>query len=131
MKKILLVEDSKEIYQMVVQSVGDIGELSWAKSLTEALVLLDQSKYNLLILDVELPDGNGIAFCSKIQEKHPHLPVFFLTSHTNIREKSSAFTAGADCYITKPFTPEELRDRILSVEEASVNIALMEMFLSK
>ncbi|HXH75465.1 MAG TPA: response regulator transcription factor [Bacteriovoracaceae bacterium] len=131
MKNILLVEDTKEIYQMVLQSVSDIGEVTWAKCINEAATLINKKEFNLLILDVELPDGNGIEFCSSIQSTHPHVPIFFLTSHTNLNEKSEAFTAGADSYITKPFTPPELRARILAIDDASANLTLLGKFLGK
>lgn len=112
MNNILLVEDSKEIYQMVLQSVAQIAELSWAKSLEEAKLTLAKQNFDLMILDVELPDGNGIEFCSGLQATHSHVPIFFLTSHTNLSEKVMSFSAGADDYITKPFSPLELRARL-------------------
>ena len=112
MNHILLVEDSKEIYQMVVQSIQQIAELNWAKSLEEATIQLSKHHFDLLILDIELPDGNGIEFCSSIQSTYPNIPVFFLTAHDNLSEKVLGFSAGADDYITKPFSPLELRARL-------------------
>ena len=129
MKNILLVEDAKEVYQMVLESVSGMGELHWAKSITEASDLISKNDYNLLILDIELPDGNGIDLCRNIQRTHSKVPVFFLTGHNNLDEKSKAFTSGADTYITKPFTPKELRDRILSFDETEENMELLGMFL--
>jgi DNA-binding response OmpR family regulator len=129
MKHILLVEDTKEVYQMVSESVSGMGVLHWAKSITEATDLISKNIYNLLILDIGLPDGNGIDLCRNIQRTHPKLPVFFLTGHNNLTEKSNAFTSGADSYITKPFTPKELRDRILSFDETQENMELLGMFL--
>lgn len=114
MSKILLVEDSKEIYQMVLQSVAQLADIVWAKSITEANNLLKGNTFNLFILDVELPDGNGFDFCSTLQASHSQIPVFFLTSHSNLSEKVMGFTAGADDYITKPFSPLELRARLES-----------------
>jgi DNA-binding response OmpR family regulator len=114
MNHILLVEDSKEIYQMVIQSVQQIAELHWAKSLKEATDKLANNTFNLIILDVELPDGNGIEFCSSIQATYPNITVFFLTSHNNLSEKVLGFSAGGDDYITKPFSPLELRARLES-----------------
>lgn len=114
MNKILLVEDSKEIYQMVVQSVAQLADLTWAKSLAEARTHLKGNTFSLFILDVELPDGNGIEFCSTLQASHSQVPVFFLTSHNNLSEKVMGFSAGADDYITKPFSPLELRARLES-----------------
>ena len=114
MNRILLVEDSKEIYQMVVQSVAQIAELSWAKSVEEAKAEIAKQTFDLILLDVGLPDGNGIDFCSSIQSTHSHISIFFLTGQTNLSDKVLGFTAGADDYITKPFSPLELRARIES-----------------
>jgi DNA-binding response OmpR family regulator len=114
MNQILLVEDSKEIYQMVQQSVAQVAALTWAKSIKEATVELARQNFDLLILDVELPDGNGIEFCSSIQSTHSHIPIFFLTAHTNLSDKVLGFSAGADDYVTKPFSPLELRARLES-----------------
>lgn len=114
MQRILLVEDTKEIYQMVVQSTSQIAELTWAKSVKEAKAEVARSSFDLFILDVDLPDGNGIEFCSSLQSTHSHTAIFFLTSHTDLSEKVMGFSAGADDYITKPFSPLELRARIES-----------------
>lgn len=114
MYQILLVEDSKEIYQMVLQSTQQLATLTWAKSIEEANAIFKSKVFDLLILDIELPDGNGIEFCSSIQATHPHTLVFFLSSHTNLSEKVLGFSAGADDYITKPFSPLELRARLES-----------------
>lgn len=114
MFQILLVEDSKEIYQMVLQSTQHIATLSWAQSITEAKSILSSKAFDLLILDIELPDGNGIEFCSSIQATLPNILVFFLSSHTTLSEKVLGFSAGADDYITKPFSPLELRARLES-----------------
>lgn len=112
MQKILLVEDSKEIYQMVTQAVGQLVELTWAPTVTEAKKCLQTQSFSLVLLDVELPDGNGIDFCAELQSAHPELVVFILTSHTDLSEKVLGFSAGAEDYITKPFAPLELRARL-------------------
>lgn len=110
---ILLVEDSKEIYRMVSQSlVGPLLELDWASSLSEAESLLSKKSYEIILLDIELPDGSGLDLCSKVQLESPEQPIFFLTSHDGLSEKVLGFSAGADDYITKPFNPLELRARV-------------------
>jgi DNA-binding response OmpR family regulator len=114
MHKILLVEDTKEIYQMVLQSTTHIAELTWVKSVQEAKAEIARNSFDLFILDVDLPDGNGIEFCSSLQATHAHIAIFFLTGHTDLSEKVMGFSAGADDYITKPFSPLELRARLES-----------------
>jgi two-component system phosphate regulon response regulator PhoB len=112
MYRILLIEDSKEIYQMVSQTTSSLAELAWAQTLKEAHSIINQSKNDLIILDLELPDGNGIDLCTKLQETHPHTPIFILTAHHDLSEKVLGFSAGADDYITKPFSILELRARL-------------------
>lgn len=129
MKKILLIDDTKEIYQMVTHSANEIADVTWAKSLDEAAVLLKERKFHLVILDIELPDGNGIEFCSQMKPSHPDVPVLFITSHTALAEKKDAFSNGADGYITKPFSPPALRERIQAVgKEENLN-DLLEFYL--
>ncbi len=129
MKKILLIDDTKEIYQMVSHSVSEIAEVTWAKCLDEATNLLKEREFNLVILDIELPDGNGIEFCSQIKPSHPNTPILFITSHTTLAEKKEAFTVGADGFITKPFTPSALRERIQEVGSEQNLKDCLELFL--
>lgn len=112
MNNILLVEDSKDIYQMVALSTSQVAELTWAKSVEEAKLAMAKQNFDLILLDVELPDGNGIDFCSTIQMTHSHISIFFLSGNANLSDKVLGFSAGADDYITKPFSPLELRARL-------------------
>lgn len=99
---------------MVAQAIGTLFDLTWAPTVGEATQKLSTNSYSLILLDVELPDGNGIELCTRIQGAHPNTPVFFLTSHAELSEKVLGFSAGADDYITKPFAPLELRARLES-----------------
>ncbi len=112
MKKILLVEDSKEIFNMVQLSLKSIAEIEWAGSFEKGLEAIRNQKYELYLLDMELPDGNGVELCTEINTKNPSAPIFFLTSHKELSDKVLSFAAGADDYITKPFEPLELKARI-------------------
>lgn len=112
MYKILLVEDCKETYQILIQTTAPFAQLYWSKNLEEANQLLLKESYDLIVLDIGLPDGNGIEFCSSLQETHSQVPIFFLTGHSSLPEKVLGFSAGADDYITKPFSILELRARI-------------------
>ncbi len=114
MKNILLVEDSKEIVPMVKQAVGSFSELTWVKNISEAENALGDQKFSLILLDLNLPDGNGIDLCSKIYASSPEIPIFILTGSSDLSHKVLGFSAGADDYITKPFQPLELKARIES-----------------
>ena len=112
-KKILLVEDSKEIKSLVdVALSSNSGDLDWAKTIEEGRSFLEENEYSIVLLDIELPDGNGFTLCSEIQSQYPGTSIFFLTAHDQLSEKVMGFSAGADDYITKPFEPLELQARI-------------------
>lgn len=114
--KILLIEDTKEIYNMVNQSLAYIADLSWASTITDAKRLITSERFDLILLDVQLPDGNGIDFCVELQAGGTTLqtPIFFLTASNTLSEKVMGFSAGADDYIVKPFSPIELKARVES-----------------
>ncbi len=112
MKSILLVDDSKEIFTMVSRAVEAIADLKWVENLESARKVLKTETYDLILLDIELPDGNGVDLCTEINAIDTHMPVFFLTSHEGLSDKVLGFSAGADDYITKPFAPLELKARV-------------------
>lgn len=111
-RNILLIEDSKEIYQIVNQSLSLIANIKWATNLTEGKELIEKENFDLLLLDIELPDGNGIQLCQELQATMPELPIVLLTAHDQLSDKVLGFSAGADDYVTKPFNSLELKARI-------------------
>lgn len=114
-EKVLLVEDNQEIYILVNESISSIAEVDWAVDLKSAQQALDEKgPYSLVLLDVELPDGNGVNFCAHMQSVNKVTPVFFLTAHGELSEKVLGFSAGAEDYIVKPFEPLELKARVES-----------------
>jgi len=129
MSQILLVEDNKEIYQMVAQTIAPVGKLSWSKNLEEAKGELTSQPFDLILLDIELPDGNGIEFCNTLQGSHALTPIFLLTSHLDLSEKVLGFSAGADDYITKPFSVLELRARVeSSLKKSRIRFGLSDIY---
>ena len=110
--KILLVEDSKEVHRMVERALGSIYQLLWAQSIDEAKSKLQESDFKLVLLDIGLPDGDGLELCQYIVEQSPDLPIFLLTGKDGLSEKVLGFSAGADDYITKPFDSLELKARV-------------------
>lgn len=88
----------------------------FCSTLSEAKATLDQSNrdFSLMLLDISLPDGNGIHFLSeaKLQMDLENFPVFVVSSNQDIMSKVSAFNVGVDDYICKPFEALELRARV-------------------
>jgi DNA-binding response OmpR family regulator len=114
MKTILCIEDNPEM-QILVEASLDSYQLLQATTLTEARRFLESDKVDLIILDLELPDGDGLKFLTQLGEKDAKLkeiPVFILTGKSETANKVIAFSLGADDFIAKPFDPLELRARV-------------------
>ena len=115
MTKLLLVEDDRQIVQYLLPILEREGfAADTAAGQARALELLAAGDYDLLLLDVSLPDGNGYAICKAVRERYD-TPVIFLTASGDEYSVVSGFDAGADDYISKPFRPRELISRIRSV----------------
>lgn len=80
----------------------------------DAFKQLEQQTFDIVLLDIVLPDGDGYRVCSLMQndDRLRSIPVFFLTGRTEVYDKVMAFSLGADDYIVKPFDPVELRARV-------------------
>lgn len=113
LRQILCIEDNPEMRILVEASLPHY-RLSFAETLSEARDLLGKKPYDLIILDLELPDGNGLSFFSELKKNTStdEIPVFILTGKTEISNKVLAFNVGAEDFIAKPFDPLELSARI-------------------
>lgn len=112
MKQIFLVEDDKAIaknLKLLLRSEG-FAVMS-ASSQAEALAVLEQNRFDLALVDLFLPDGNGFTVCTEIKETQD-IPVIFLTASGDEASVVTGLNMGADDYITKPFRPRELIARI-------------------
>lgn len=114
MHNILLVEDSSEAYQLVSRALGTAVHLDWARSQREASDLLERKKFDLILLDVNLPDGDGFQICSLLQthEEWSQIPVVMLTAKNSVPDRVLGFSVGADDFIAKPFDNVELKARV-------------------
>jgi len=113
MTSVLLIDDSPEVFEIVKSSIGALYALKWAENLKQAEEQVAQNKFDLILLDLDLPDGNGMDFFLQVQPQLVNLgtPLFFLTANSEISNKVLGFSMGADDYIVKPFSPLELKAR--------------------
>jgi len=114
MRQILCIEDSAE-EQLVIKKVLSDGYITnFVSSLAGARKSLAGQKFDLILLDVSLPDGDGFQFCSELQNDPSTngIPIFLITGKSSIHDKTLGFTVGADDYLVKPYAPAELKLRI-------------------
>lgn len=115
MPHILLVEDDKSIVDNLREFLKQEGfQVSAAMSQAQALDMAGRSVFDLLLLDISLPDGNGYAVCTAVKTCSD-TPVIFLTASGDEFSVVTGFDLGADDYIAKPFRPRELISRIKNV----------------
>ena len=118
MDRILVVEDDRELNQGICFALQQAGyETESAYSTQEAKLAGLQQEYSLMILDVNLPDGEGFGFCKWIME-HRKVKVMFLTARDLEEDVLSGYELGAEDYVTKPFNPLELIARVKSCDKA-------------
>jgi len=110
---ILLVEDHNDL----AASIGDYLEsagyaMDFAADGAIALNLLEENKYDLIVLDLMLPKVDGIKVAKQLRERGDGTPILMLTARDQLEDKITGFEAGADDYLVKPFAMQELELRI-------------------
>lgn len=133
--KVLLVEDNYSIAKGLIYAFEQNEfEVKYAKSIAEASKFLNAEKFNIMILDVMLPDGNGFEFYKKIKEEH-FTPTIFLTAKDDEDDIVNGLELGAEDYVTKPFLIRELiarMNKILSKSKSNkINIKDISIDLDK
>ena len=122
MQKILLVEDDPEVTQLInLHFETTQYTLTCCTTGKEALKNIKAETYHLIILDISLPDSNGMEICKKIRATDRHTPIMMLTGHVEESDKVLALELGADDYVTKPFGILELMARVKAVMRRSNN----------
>jgi DNA-binding response OmpR family regulator len=136
--QILIVEDEAEIAHLLRRGlIEEAYSVDIAKDGEEALYKFDINEYDLVILDLMIPKVDGIEVCKKIRDANTHIPILILTAKDAVESKVSVLDAGADDYVTKPFSFSELSARlralirrgnkadpvILSIDNLSINPA--------
>lgn len=116
MKKILLIEDDDQIVELMDIHLKDIFcKSTWAFRGEEGLHLALTEKFDLIILDIMLPDMNGIEICRRLRLEKNTTPVMMLTARSEEIDKIIGLETGADDYLTKPFSIRELIARVKAV----------------
>lgn len=113
MSRILMVEDDAQITELLEAYLAKYGIEVFSVSLPRvALEKLKIEQYDLVLLDLGLPEMDGLELCKHIKTDYPNLPVIISTARADVSDKVVAFDVGADDYIAKPYEPRELVARI-------------------
>lgn len=111
--KILVVEDDLTLSAGICFELDCSGYLTVAAyNCKKAIQLIQGDHFDLVILDVNLPDGNGFDLCRSIKDTHPELPFMFLTANDLEKDILNGFDLGAEDYVTKPFNMKILLRRV-------------------
>ena len=111
-KNILVVDDEKEIAELIeIHLMSQDYNVTKAKNGVEALKLLEENHFDLVLLDVMMPKMDGKETLKRIREKF-NIPVIMVTAKTSEKDKVEGLTLGADDYVTKPIKPLELIARV-------------------
>ena len=113
MKRILIVEDDALLNKTLAYNLSSDGwDVTPALNAKTAAALLAGTEYDLVLLDINLPDGNGYDLCRLVKPEHPDTVVIFLTANDQESDQLRGYEAGAVDYITKPFSIEALQRKI-------------------
>jgi two-component system nitrogen regulation response regulator GlnG len=111
-RKVLFVEDETAIRSTYERFFGAAYEMAFAGSGTEALQRLQNFEPDVLVLDMRLPDTDGIALLQQIRSSHPALPVVVTTAYVSMEPLFNVLDLGHSGYLVKPFKMDELAARI-------------------
>ena len=107
--RILVVDDQKTMCEMLVDTLGPRGyEVQWRTKAAEALELVKQTQFDVVLTDLKMPEMNGIEFCQNVNRDNSDLPVVVMTAFGSLEAAVSAIRAGAFDFVTKPLDLEIL-----------------------
>ena len=118
---ILIIEDEGDISLILnlMLKKGDV-EIEHVTTLAKAGAFLKEQKTDIVIIDNQLPDGLGMDYIKTIKDDYPTLKIIMITGNTEITDKETALQNGADVFLAKPFTKEQIQAAIESVSSLRV-----------
>lgn len=120
--KILLVEDDVKLSRnLKIALQRESYTVDTSLSLKDAFNNFYENEYSLIVLDVNLPDGNGFDFCKQIRDEEFLTPILMLTARDSVNDRVLGLNTGADDYLVKPFSTSELFARIKALMRRSAN----------
>jgi two-component system, OmpR family, alkaline phosphatase synthesis response regulator PhoP len=137
MAHLLVVEDDKQLAPVLKSDLEFEGYTTvLASTIQKAKELFDNGTFDLVLLDISLPDGTGYEVCRHIRKANQEIPIIFLTARAQESDKIMGFKLGADDYVTKPFGIMELISRIKArlkniAQKEKTEITIQSLVISK
>lgn len=114
--RILLIEDEAALARPLSEHLqADHHIVEWFSTLDEADSAIRALEYDVVLLDLQLPDGDGLSFLSRVRDQHIRTPIIILTARDKISDRIDGLNRGADDYVIKPFDLDEVKARIHTV----------------
>ncbi len=113
--RILLVEDDIQLGKATEEGLKISFAVDWCQSAEDAEVALATTTYDLMVLDINLPEKSGLELLKELRSSNEKCPVLFLTAYDGLKNRIEGLNAGADDYLVKPFDLDELIARIGAV----------------
>jgi len=111
--RLLVVEDEARIARFIRRGLEEEGHaVDVATDGDEAIVLATTNDYDVILLDILLPRRNGLAVCHDLRQRNVATPILMLTAKDSVQDKVAGLNSGADDYLTKPFSFDELVARV-------------------
>jgi two-component system, OmpR family, response regulator len=111
--RVLVVDDNAETCHLLVRSLESGAHVARAeRSCREARATLEAQHFDVIVLDVMLPDGSGLELCRTLRQAQVSIPILLLTARGDVSDRVAGLDAGADDYLAKPFAVSELLARV-------------------
>ena len=111
--RLLIVEDDPALSQVLIRGLSEDGyAVDHSVGVVDAHHQVSSNDYDVLVVDIGLPDGNGLDLCSKLRGEGVETPILMLTARDSLSDKVAGLDTGADDYLTKPFDFPELSARL-------------------
>ena len=110
--RILLIEDEANTAAAIKDSTKGRFLIDWVTTIKASQQAVERNEYDVIVLDLGLPDGDGIELCKYFRKNDITAPILVLTGRSEVENKVALLDCGADDYLTKPFAPAHVRSRV-------------------